>query len=93
VDVLLDDDVDEDLINLHHHRTPDEVRPTLLTEYRIEVRSGEGWRTVAEVTDNHRRRQVHLLDGPVRADALRVIAGATAGAEAAHLVAVRVYRQ
>ncbi|WP_283656363.1 MULTISPECIES: hypothetical protein [unclassified Paenibacillus] len=31
------DDVNEDLINLHHHRTPFEVMPELVRHYRIEV--------------------------------------------------------
>ncbi|HEY3556713.1 MAG TPA: FAD-dependent oxidoreductase, partial [Kribbella sp.] len=35
--VVLDDDVQEDLINLHHHRTPFECLPTLLADYSVEL--------------------------------------------------------
>ncbi|MER6000074.1 FAD-dependent oxidoreductase [Nonomuraea angiospora] len=90
VDVLADDDVNEDLINLHHHRTPFEVMPTLARDYRLEVRQGGGWRTVSEVRDNRRRRNVHDLE-PVTTDALRIVVDAGNGTPYAHVVAVRVY--
>ncbi|MEV6103864.1 FAD-dependent oxidoreductase [Streptomyces sp. NPDC051940] len=93
VELLLDDDVNEDLINLHHHRTPFDVLPTLLRDYRIEAlsTSGDGWQEIARVTDNRRRRVVHELPHAVRTTALRVVAEATNGAPSAHIVAVRVY--
>ncbi|MFD7863755.1 FAD-dependent oxidoreductase [Streptomyces sp. NPDC059783] len=91
-DVLADDDVNEDLINLHHHRTPFDVLPTLLRDYRIEARRADGgWETVARTTDNRRRRQVHVLDEPVTASAVRIVAETTNGAASAHVVAVRAY--
>jgi hypothetical protein len=91
VDVLADDDVNEDLINLHRHRTPFEVMPTLIRDYRIEARVDGAWRSIAEGRDNRRRRLVHVLAEQVQADALRVTVTATNGAPAAHLPAVRVY--
>ncbi|MGP3959617.1 FAD-dependent oxidoreductase [Nonomuraea sp. 3N208] len=90
VDVLADDDVNEDLINLHHHRTPFEVMPTLVRDYRLEVRQEGGWRTVSEVRDNRRRRNVHDLE-PVTTDALRIVVDNSNGTPFAHVVAVRVY--
>ncbi|MEV5200164.1 FAD-dependent oxidoreductase, partial [Streptomyces sp. NPDC053720] len=92
IDVLADDDVNEDLINLHHHRTPFETLPTLLRDYRVEARDADGtWRTVSRTTDNRRRRQVHTLDEPVVSTALRIVVEATNGAPSAHVVAVRAY--
>ncbi|MFJ7196464.1 MULTISPECIES: FAD-dependent oxidoreductase [unclassified Streptomyces] len=92
IDVLADNDVNEDLINLHHHRTPFETLPTLLRDYRVEVRDGDGaWRTVSRTKDNRWRRQVHTLDEPVTSTALRIVVEATNGAPSAHVVAVRAY--
>ncbi|MEV4222051.1 FAD-dependent oxidoreductase [Nonomuraea sp. NPDC049725] len=90
VDLLADDDVNEDLINLHHHRTPFEVMPTLIRDYRLEARRDGRWRTVAEVRGNRRRRNVHDL-GAVTADALRIVVDSANGTPYAHVVAVRVY--
>jgi hypothetical protein len=91
VEVIADDDVNEDLINLHHHRTPFEVIPTLVRDYRIEVRQAGEWRMIAETTGNRRRRNIHRLTSPVRADGLRVVVESTNGAPSAHLIAVRAY--
>ncbi|MGW1406617.1 FAD-dependent oxidoreductase [Streptomyces sp. NPDC002403] len=92
IDVLADNDVNEDLINLHHHRTPFETLPTLLRDYRVDVREADGtWRTVSRTKDNRWRRQVHTLDEPVTSTALRIVVEATNGAPSAHIVAVRAY--
>lgn len=97
IEVVADDDVNEDLINLHHHRTPFDTIPTLLRDYRVEVRDGSGsgsdgaWRVVARVTENRRRRRTHLLEEPVTASAVRIVVESTNGAASAHIVAVRAY--
>ncbi|WP_327708290.1 FAD-dependent oxidoreductase [Streptomyces sp. NBC_00464] len=92
IDVLADDDVNEDLINLHHHRTPFDTLPSLLRDYRVEARRPDGsWDVVARTSDNRRRRQVHTLDGPVTTAAVRIVVEATNGAASAHVVAVRAY--
>jgi hypothetical protein len=90
--VVLDDDVQEDLINLHHHRTPFECLPTLLADYDLEVRNGDGpWEPVAQVTGNHHRTQHHHLETAVRVTHLRLIARRTNGASRAHVVSLRAY--
>ncbi|HWR86076.1 MAG TPA: discoidin domain-containing protein, partial [Rhodoglobus sp.] len=91
VEVVLNDDVDIDLVNLHHHRTPFAVMPELVRDYRIEIADAAGWRTVAEVRDNRHRRQVHRLDEAVQADRLRFVATATNGSQWVSVVALRVY--
>ncbi|GAA0953548.1 FAD-dependent oxidoreductase [Nonomuraea longicatena] len=93
VEVLADDDVNEDLINLHHHRTPFETMPTLVRDYRVEALLADGWSTVAELRGNRRRRNVHDLAAPVTATGLRIVVESTNGAPSAHLVAVRVYEE
>ncbi|WP_411120364.1 FAD-dependent oxidoreductase [Streptomyces sp. 058-1L] len=95
VHLVMDDDVDTHLNNLHRHRTPEPVAPQLLRDYRIAVRDGTGaWHSVCTVRDNRRRHRVHPLGGagPVRTDALRVTVDATHGAPRAHLFTVRAYR-
>ncbi|HEY3561816.1 MAG TPA: pyridine nucleotide-disulfide oxidoreductase, partial [Kribbella sp.] len=90
--VVLDDDVQEDLINLHHHRTPFECLPTLLADYSVELRNGDGpWQSIAQVTDNHHRTQRHHLKSPMPATHLRLTAHRTNGAPRAHVVALRAY--
>ncbi|TCC20153.1 FAD-dependent oxidoreductase [Kribbella speibonae] len=90
--VVLDADVQEDLINLHHHRTPFETLPTLLAAYDLEVRDGDGpWQLVAAVTDNHHRTQHHHLHTATQATQLRLTTRQTNGAQRAHVVSIRAY--
>ncbi len=95
VRLVLNDDVDADLINLHHHRTHWDAVPDLVRDYTVEVRAAGRWRTVAEVTGNRHRHRVHpVADGdgaPVRADALRLRVTATNGSPAVTVCAVKVY--
>ena len=90
--VVLDADVQEDLINLHHHRTPFESLPTLLSAYDLEIRNGSGpWQQIAQVTANHHRTQHHHLQTPTQATHLRLTTHETNGAPRAHVVSIRTY--
>ena len=91
IELVFNDDVDEDLVNLHHHRTPFLVMPELVRDYRVEAEVAGAWHPLVRVAGNHQRRRVHRLDEPVRASALRVVAEATGGAAEAMIVAVRVF--
>lgn len=96
VRLVFDDDVDEYLNNLHRHRTPYEVMPELVRDYRVQSRDSEGvWHTLLTVTDNRRRHRVHGLEaadgGPVRTRALRIVVDATHGAPRAHVTAFKAY--
>lgn len=92
IELVFNDDVNEYLINLHHHRTPDDVLPTLIRDYRVEIaQPGGDWQMVAAAWDNRWRRRVHRLDDPVSAEALRVVMLATNGAHRAQVVSVRAY--
>lgn len=92
VRVVFDDDLDVELNTLHHHRTPDEIMPTLVKEYRVEVLpDGGDWTVVAAEDANRWRLRVHPLPdgvGPLRA--VRLVVGATNGAPQARVVALRV---
>ncbi|MBR7741838.1 FAD-dependent oxidoreductase [Phycicoccus sp. BSK3Z-2] len=91
IDLIFDDDLNEDLINLHHHRTPDEIMPTLVRRATLDVLGTAGWQQVAAVEDNRVRRCSITLDSPVLTDRLRVRVHETNGCRQARIVAVRVF--
>ncbi|THF77094.1 FAD-dependent oxidoreductase [Cohnella fermenti] len=91
VHLVFNDDVNVDLINLHHHITPLEAMPTLIKDYRVEARVDGNWTTIAENRDNHKRKHVHTLDAAVAADRLRVVADSSNGSDYAEIIEVRVY--
>jgi len=91
VELVFNDDVDEDLINLHHHTTPFAVIPELVRDYRLEAETAAGWVTIADVRGNRVRHRTHPLDAPVTARALRLVVEATNGSAWATVSAVRVF--
>ncbi|TNJ62701.1 FAD-dependent oxidoreductase [Paenibacillus hemerocallicola] len=91
VELTFNDDVNEDLINLHHHHTPFETIPELVRDYRIEAWDENGWRTLLRETDNRKRKRVHLLAETIRTERLRIVVEATNGSGYAEIVEVRAY--
>ncbi len=91
IHLTFNDDVNEYLINLHHHLTPFDVIPELIKDYQIQVLEGERWETVVRVKDNRRRKRVHKLAEAVTGTSLRVVVEATNGCQRAELIEVRVY--
>jgi hypothetical protein len=91
VDLLLDDDVNEDLINLHHHRTEPDAMPTLVRTARLETRADGAWREVARIDGNRERLRRILFDEPLRTRALRLVIEDTNGAGEAHVVGLRAW--
>lgn len=89
--LIMDDSLEIDLINLHHHRTPHEAMPGLLRDYTVLVEDSDGWHEVAHVEQNRHRRRVHRLPTAMDAAAVRVVPRATNGEPHAHLVALRAY--
>ncbi|MFI6673786.1 FAD-dependent oxidoreductase [Kribbella sp. NPDC050470] len=88
--VILDDDVEEDLINLHHHRTPFECLPTLLRDYDLQAQDASGtWQTVSTITANHHRTHRHPVS--LTTTAIRLQAHTTNGHRRAHLQSLRAY--
>lgn len=92
IQLIWNDDVNEDLINLHHHRTDFEVIPELAQDYRIEALTEGAWKPLFEVHGNRKRRNELRLDAPLFIQALRVTVLSTNGTEHAELISIRVYR-
>lgn len=91
IDLVFDDDLNEDLINLHHHRTPDEIMRTLVRDARIEALQSGSWTRIASIQDNRIRRVSIALDQPVTTDGLRVVIEETNGCREARIVSIRAY--
>lgn len=101
VRLVLNDDTDLDLINLHHHFTPYRSIPTLLADYTVEVHevgaqgaehSGGRWVSVASVRNNRHRLRVHDFDQRT-IDGVRVNVTCTNGVGYASISAVKLYAQ
>ncbi|APX33700.1 pyridine nucleotide-disulfide oxidoreductase [Brachybacterium sp. P6-10-X1] len=91
IDLVLDDDVNEDLINLHHHRTPGDTMRTLVRTARLEALVGAQWQEIARLEENRERHRSFPFERPVHTASLRVVVEDTNGAPSAHLVALRAY--
>ncbi|ANE45703.1 pyridine nucleotide-disulfide oxidoreductase [Paenibacillus swuensis] len=90
IQLTWNDDVNMDLINLHHHRTPYTIMPELARDYRIEAWLDGAWQLLHRESDNRKRTLRHAL-GDIRADRLRVVVESTNGSPCAELYEVRVY--
>lgn len=91
VHITFNDDVNEDLINLHHHRTTYEVIPELVKDYLVQIDVDGEWITVAEGRNNRKRRVVHSLDQLVTSKSLRVVVEATNGCQRVEIFEIRAY--
>ncbi|MBD0381425.1 FAD-dependent oxidoreductase [Paenibacillus sedimenti] len=91
VQLTFNDDVNEDLINLHHHRTPFEIIPELVKNYRIEAWAEGVWTLLHRETDNRKRTRRHSIFGTVTTNRLRLVVESTNGSDYAEVVEVRVY--
>lgn len=91
VQLTWNDDVNEDLINLHHHRTEFEIIPELVKDYKLQAYIGGDWKTVAEGLNNHTRHLTHTFSETVETDRLRVLVESTNGTARAEIVEIRCY--
>ncbi|WP_079909458.1 FAD-dependent oxidoreductase [Paenibacillus sp. 32352] len=91
IHITFNDDVNEDLINLHHHRTPFEVIPELVKDYKIQAWVQEEWITLVEEQSNHIRKKIHRLPAAVTTGKLRIVISSTNGSDRAEIVEVRCY--
>jgi hypothetical protein len=89
--VTFNDNVHEDLINLHAFRTSEEVRPELVKDYRLEAWVDGAWMVLQRVTNNRKRTRRLQLDAAIATDRLRLVVEATNGCPCAEVVEVRVY--
>jgi hypothetical protein len=84
-------DVNEDLINLHHHETPFEVIPEIVRNYRLEALVDGVWSPVCIKRDNRKRTTVHRLEAAVLTKSIRLIIASTNGGRYAEVVEIRAY--
>ncbi|MOA48820.1 hypothetical protein D3C78_1716190 [compost metagenome] len=89
--IIFNDDVNEDLINLHRHRTPFDVIPELVKDYRIEAMTEHGWEVICQITNNRMRKHVHQLPKQVNCTQLRLVVEQTNGSSRAEVIEIRVY--
>ena len=88
--LVFDDDLDLSLNTLHHHRSPDEVLPQLVRDYRVDVLAPDGtWQVIADVTANRWRRRTHAVPA-VELAAVRLRVSATNGIPEVRVVQLRV---
>jgi hypothetical protein len=94
VRIVFNDDVDADLVNLHHHRTPWSVVPTLVADYRLEAHEAgaASWTVLADVRGNRHRHAVHDVE-PLVIDGLRLTVLSTHGAPYASVSAIKAYAE
>lgn len=91
VQLVFNDDVNEDLINLHHHSTPFTVIPELVRDYRLEAQLDGQWTVLHEEKANRKRKRVHAFTAPVMSERLRLVVEATNGSPCAEVIEIRVY--
>lgn len=91
IHLTFNDDVNEDLINLHHHKTPFDAIPELVRDYRIEALFDGSWQLLQRVEANRKRKRVHQLDIAVKATKIRCVVEATNGCPRAEIIEIRVY--
>lgn len=88
--LTFNDDVNEDLVNLHHHRTSFETMPELIKDYEIWGISGVKRQLLAKVVGNRVRQRKHQFD-PQQVDRLEINLLETNGSQFKSLFEVRVY--
>jgi len=91
IQITFNDDVNEDLINLHHHITPFDVIPELVKDYRVEAWIDGQWAVLLTETNNRKRKRVHRLHGTIQTNEMRIVIQSTNGCPTAQIVEVRVY--
>ncbi|GLX66416.1 FAD-dependent oxidoreductase [Paenibacillus glycanilyticus] len=93
IQITFNDDVNEDLINLHHHETPFLVIPELVKSYDVQAWATGEWITVASDEHNRSRKKIHALNQPVRTDRIRIVVKETNGCERAEVIEIRIYEE
>ncbi len=91
VHLIFNDNVNEDLNNLHHHRTPYDIMPDLVKSYLIEAQINGSWQTIIEEKENRVRKRIHTLDTSIETKKIRLVVEATNGCSRAEVFEIRVY--
>jgi hypothetical protein len=90
VQFIFNDDVNEDLINLHHHKSPHEIIPELVKRYRVEAWVGESWQVLHQENANRRRKNNFAFE-VCATNRIRLVVQETNGCERAEVMEFRVF--
>ncbi len=90
LEVIFNDDVNEDLVNLHYKRTPFDVIPELVQNYEWQAWVDGMWRMIAEGNNNRKRKAVHTLEHDCTTERLRLVVKSTNGSRFAEVVGIRI---
>lgn len=91
IHLTFNDDVNEDLINLHHHETPFLIIPELVKSYELQAYINEEWERFAGDSHNLTRKKIHRLENPIHSKRIRVIIKETHGGDRAEVYEIRLY--
>ncbi|NOW06294.1 FAD-dependent oxidoreductase [Clostridium beijerinckii] len=91
IHITFNDDVNEDLINLHHHYTEFSVVPELVKDYRVSIWKDNKWMVIASKKNNRKRKEIFKDIGKILASKIRVTIESTNGCRKAEIIEVRVY--
>ncbi|WP_138752247.1 FAD-dependent oxidoreductase [Paenibacillus sinopodophylli] len=91
IHLTFNNDVNEDLINLHHHRTPFAVIPEVVRSYCIQAYIAGEWVAIITEQDNHKRKKVHHLIESITTNQIKLCIESTNGCPRAEIFEIRVY--
>jgi F5/8 type C domain. len=91
IHITFNDDVNEDLINLHHHYTDFSVMPELVKDYKVSIWKDNKWEVIASKKNNRKRKEIFKNVGKILANKIRVTIESTNGCRKAEIIEVRVY--
>ncbi|SLJ88824.1 MULTISPECIES: FAD-dependent oxidoreductase [unclassified Paenibacillus] len=91
IHLTFNDDVNEDLINLHHHETPFLIIPELVKSYEVQAYINGEWERFAGDSHNLTRKKIHRLENPIQSKRIRVIIKETHGGDRAEVFEIRLY--
>lgn len=93
IHITFNDDVNEDLINLHHHYTDFSIIPELVKNYKIEAWIDNKWKIISKETDNRKRKRIFINEEKISTCKLRIVIETTNGCPRAEVVEVKVYSE
>jgi hypothetical protein len=91
LNITFNDDVNEDIINLHHHKTYFEQVPELIKSFRVYYLNGNQWQLLWQCDDNRQRHIVKKLDQTIETKQLKLELLQTNGSQQISLNEIRVY--
>lgn len=91
INLTFNDDVNEDIINLHHHKTYFEQVPELIKSYRVYYQSEDEWHLLWQTDSNRERHIVQKLDQTIETKKLKFELLQTNGSQQISLNEIRVY--